>query len=171
MIQPSLIIHLVLALVLAIACTTDLRKRRIPNWLTFPTILLGLILNLAFSGFDGLRESAFGTGTALLMLAPLFVLRWMGAGDVKLMMAIGALEGPEFAFYACLWAAVCGAVIALIGLIRARRLTLSLQHLYYSRLLPSTDGSFMTGSWRMPYAPAIALGCALVLGGLRGLGL
>jgi prepilin peptidase CpaA len=170
MTTTSLVLNVLLGLVLAIACTTDLRSRRIPNLLTFTTVLFGLWLNVVFYGFDGLRDSASGLGIALAMLFPLFLLRWMGAGDVKLMMAIGALKGPEFAFYACLWAAVFGAIIALIGLIKARRLTLSLQHMLYSGLMPQTDGSFMTGSWRMPYAPAIALGCVLVLAGVRAIG-
>src|SRR4051812_25066418 len=163
----QLLINLVLFAVLAIACATDLRSRRIPNTLTFPTVVLGLVLNGVLFGFDGLRESASGTGIGLVMLLPLYMLRWMGAGDVKLMAAIGAVKGPEFVFFACLWAAVFGGVIALVGLVRSRRLGLAMQHLYYSRLLPQTGGSFMAGAWRMPYAPAITLGCGLVLAGVR----
>lgn len=165
-----LLINLVLFAVLAIACTTDMRARRIPNALTFPTVLLGVVLNGVLFGLDGVRESAAGTGVGLVMLLPLFVLRWMGAGDVKLMAAIGALMGVEFVFFACLWAAVFGGAIALVGLVRSRRLGLAMQYLYYSRLLPQTNGSFVAGAWRMPYAPAIALGCLVTLAGVRWIG-
>jgi prepilin peptidase CpaA len=168
--MPTLLINFVLFGVLAIACTTDLRTRRIPNALTFPIVALGLALNGVLFGFDGLRESAQGTGVGLAMLLPLFVLRWMGAGDVKLMAAVGALKGPEFVFFACLWAAVFGGGIALVGLIRSQRLGLALQHLYYSRLTPQAGGSFVNAAWRMPYAPAIALGCMMALAGVRWIG-
>jgi prepilin peptidase CpaA len=166
----TLILNLVLFGVLAVACASDMRTRRIPNWLTFSAAGVGLLLNGVFGGLDGLRDSGQGLGTGLAMLFPLFVLRWMGAGDVKLMAAVGALKGPEFVFYACLWAAVFGGGIALIGLVRSQRLVLALQHLYYSRLMPTSDGTFMKAAWRMPYAPAIALGCCAVLYGLRGIG-
>jgi prepilin peptidase CpaA len=163
-------INLVLCAVLAIATATDVRSRRIPNVLTFSTVALGLALNAALFGLDGLRDSAQGTGLGLLMLAPLFVLRWMGAGDVKLMAAIGALKGPEFVLFACLWAAVFGGAIALIGLLRSQRLGLAMQNLYYAGLMPQTEGSFVKAAWRMPYAPAIAMGTTLVLYGVRWIG-
>jgi prepilin peptidase CpaA len=166
----NLPINVVLCAALAIACATDLRSRRIPNWLTFSTVAIGLALNGVLFGLDGLSQSAQGLGVGLVMLLPLFALRWMGAGDVKLMAAIGALKGPEFVFFACLWAAVFGGAIALIGLLRSRRLGLALANLYYSRLMPDTGGSFMTGAWRMPYAPAIALGTLLALYGVRWIG-
>ena len=166
--MPSLSINILLCAVVAIACATDIRARRIPNVLTFSTVAVGLVLNSVLFGLDGLRDSASGLGLGLAMLLPLFVLRWMGAGDVKLMAAIGALKGPEFVFYACLWAAVFGGAIALVGLLRSRRLGLALAHLYYSRLTPQAGGSFMAAAWRMPYAPAIGLGTLLTLYGVRG---
>jgi prepilin peptidase CpaA len=168
--MSTLILNLVLLAALGLATASDLRQRRIPNLLTFATVALGLALNAGFFGLDGLRESAQGAGLGLAMLLPLFVLRWMGAGDVKLMAAIGALKGPEFVFFACLWAAVFGGVIALVGLLRARTFGLAMAHLYYSRLMPESGGSFMSGAWRMPYAPAIALGTLITLQGVRWIG-
>jgi prepilin peptidase CpaA len=162
------ILNATLFVVLALATYTDLRRRRIPNVLTFSAVGVGLVLNLALGGFEGVRDSAQGAGLGLAMLFPLFMLRWMGAGDVKLMAAIGAIKGPEFVFYACLWAAVFGGAIALIGLLRSQRLGLALGHLYYSRLGTNTGGSFIKSAWRMPYAPAIVGGCTVVLLGVRG---
>ena len=164
--MPTTVLNITLLTVLAIASVADLRDRRIPNALTFPAVALGLVLNGVFFGFDGLRESAQGAGLGLAMLFGLFVLRWMGAGDVKLMAAVGAIKGPDFVFYACLWSAVFGAVLALAGLARSRRLGLALAHLYYSRLMPQPGGTFVS-AWRVPYGPAIALGSMLVLQGVR----
>jgi prepilin peptidase CpaA len=165
----TLVLNVVLVGVLALASASDLRTRRIPNALTFPTVALGLVLGGIFFGVDGVRESAQGAGLGLGMLFPLFLLRWMGAGDVKLMAAVGALKGPEFVFFACLWAAVFGGAFALFGLIRSRRLGLAIAHLYYSRIFAPTDGSFIT-AWRVPYGPAIALGSLVALQGVRWIG-
>lgn len=171
MTSPHPVCTFVLLALLALATLADVRNRRIPNALTFPTIGLGLALGAMLGGVDGLREHAFGAALGLGMLFPLFVLRWMGAGDVKLMAAIGALMGTEFVWFACLWAAVFGAGMALAGLIYSRRLGLALAHMYYSRLMPQTGGSFISSGLRMPYAPAIALGSLAVLGGMRWIGL
>ena len=169
--MPTLVLNLALLIVVGLATVCDLRQRRIPNLLTFPAIGLGLALNAAFGGLDGLSQSAQGAGLGLALLFGLFLLRWMGAGDVKLMAAVGAIKGPEFVLFACLWAAVFGGAIALIGLLRARRFGLAMAHLYYSGLTPNNvGGSFMSGVWRMPYAPAIALGALLTLQGVRWIG-
>jgi prepilin peptidase CpaA len=166
MVSPNPVSVIILLAVLALATRADLRSRRIPNVLTYPALGLGLVVGAAFGGVDGLREHALGAALGLGMLFPLFILRWMGAGDVKLMAAIGALMGTEFVWFACLWAAVFGACIALAGLVYSRRLGLALSYMYVSRLMPQTGGSFISSGWRMPYAPSIALGSLVVLGGL-----
>ena len=167
--QTNLVVNLALLAVLGLATRADLRARRIPNALTFSAVGLGLLLGGVTGGLDGLRDSAGGAGLGLAMLFPFFVLRWMGAGDVKLMAAVGALKGPEFVWYACLWGAVFGGAFALYGLIRSRRLGLAVAHLYYSRLMPQPGGSFMT-AFSVPYAPAIALGSLVALMGVRWIG-
>src|SRR5579872_2153781 len=144
MTSPNPVATIILLALLALATWADLRKRRIPNVLTYPAIGIGLIVATAFGGLDGLREHALGAALGLGMLFPLFIVRWMGAGDVKLMAAIGAVMGTEFVWFACLWAAVFGACIALAGLIYSRRLVLALSHMYYSRLLPQAGGSFIS---------------------------
>ena len=165
----TLVLNVLLVGVLALASVSDLRTRRIPNVLTFPSVALGLILSGIFFGLDGLRDSAQGAGLGLGMLFPLFMLRWMGAGDVKLLAAVGALKGPEFVFFACLWSGVFGGAFALAGLLRSRKLGLAIAHLYYSRIFAPTDGTFVT-AWRVPYGPAIALGSLVTLLGVRWIG-
>ena len=169
-VSPSTLIpNLVLVALLAVTSAIDVRTRRIPNALTFPTVALGLALGGVFGGLDGLRDSTMGAGLGVAMLFPFFVLRWMGAGDVKLLMAVGALKGPEFVFFACLWSGVFGGAFALFGLVRSRRLGLAIAHLYYSRIFAPVGGSFIS-SWRVPYGPAIALGSLVALQGVRWIG-
>ena len=101
----------------AAAALWDARTRRIPNCITFPAIILGLIINTYYFGWAGLKVSLLGLAVGLLLLIIPFALGGMGAGDVKLMAAVGALNGAGFAFYAFIYSALAGGVIAVILLI------------------------------------------------------
>ena len=72
----------------------DLRSRRIPNWLTVPALILGLGVNTIILGWDGTKVALGGAGLALGLLLPFVLLRGLGAGDWKLMGALGAWLGP-----------------------------------------------------------------------------
>jgi prepilin peptidase CpaA len=91
------VVQALLALVVIIAGVSDFRSRRVPNWLTFSGVFLGVALN-AFLSYDLpgqplLWASLKGLGVALAVYLPLYMLRGMGAGDVKLMAAVGAIAG------------------------------------------------------------------------------
>lgn len=99
------------ALVLAsIACWTDLRTRRIPNVLTFGAAGAGLVFHGFFSG-SGPMTALAGWLTGVLLFSPLFLLRGMGAGDLKLLGAFGAWLGPVMVVWIGLWSAVAGGVL------------------------------------------------------------
>lgn len=83
------------AIVLAvIAGSTDWRSRRIPNWLTVPGFVVGVTLSTIFSGWSGLKDSLLGTGLAFALLLPFWLLKSLGAGDLKFAAALGAYTGP-----------------------------------------------------------------------------
>jgi prepilin peptidase CpaA len=85
----------ILAVILAlIAGLGDLRTRRIPNRLTVPALLTGIAVNVWLSGWHGLAMSLEGAGIGLGLLLPVVLLRGLGAGDWKLMGALGAMVGP-----------------------------------------------------------------------------
>jgi len=86
---------ILLTLLAATAGVTDLRWRRIPNWLTVPGCLLGIAVNSMDAGWRGTKESLLGSGLGLLVLLPFVLVRSLGAGDWKLVGAIGAFLGPE----------------------------------------------------------------------------
>ena len=73
----------------------DLRTRRIPNWLTVPALFVGFVVNPILGGWYGAKASFEGAGLALGLLLPLVLLRGFGAGDWKLMGAVGALMGIQ----------------------------------------------------------------------------
>lgn len=111
-----------LAIVGALAAATDLRWRRIPNWLTVGAFVLGLLLNYAATGWPGLIESLKGAALAFAIHIPLFALRAMGGGDVKLMTSLGALAGPAQWLVIFAINAILGGVLALFLAWRHKRL-------------------------------------------------
>lgn len=110
-------IQAVLAFVVVAAAITDLRSRCIPNWLVLCGFFAGLALNGMLGGWSGLGNALLGCGAALLVYLPLFAMRAMGGGDVKLMGAVGALAGPQNWFVIFILAAVTGGIIALVVLL------------------------------------------------------
>ena len=84
------------AVVVAVAAGCfDWESRRIPNWLTVPSLLLGLVGNTIAFGLQGAKTALAGAGLALAILLPVVWLRALGAGDWKLMGALGAALGPR----------------------------------------------------------------------------
>ena len=76
--------------VLVVATVTDIRSRRIPNWLVFPFLLSGLVVSTWVAGWHGLGESLGGMLLGGLIYGLLAMMGGMGMGDVKLCAAIGA---------------------------------------------------------------------------------
>ena len=151
----------VLVAALAYAVFTDLRSRRITNRLTYTTTLFGLVVNTVGGGWSGLSTSALGWLTGLgIMLLP-FLLRAMGAGDVKLLAAIGALKGPQFVLVVALYAALVGGLLAVFYLVRERRLAATTRYIAYGWFWALRGNGPKAGS--IPYAPAIAAGVLLAL--------
>ncbi len=90
----------------------DLLTRKIPNWFTFSAMALGLFAQLWLLGLPGLLDSVLGIGCGFVLLFPVFALGYMGAGDVKLLMAVGAWVGWQQCFQVALLAVGCGALYA-----------------------------------------------------------
>jgi len=114
---------LVLALTL-FAAFTDWRTRRIPNWLTVPAFLAGIALNSIFGGWQGAKASLQGAGLALGLLLPFVLLRGLGAGDWKLMGAVGAMMGWRpmlFVLFVSILASGLMAVVQMIVTGRVKR--------------------------------------------------
>jgi prepilin peptidase CpaA len=100
-----------LVAVLVTASITDIRRHRIPNWLTLPAVVAGLGLNASGApgllfGFEGLL-----LGLGLFMIP--YLLGGIGAGDVKLLAAVGAMVGPRTVLIAALCATLVGGIYAL----------------------------------------------------------
>ena len=119
--MPTLIAAIAVIFIVA-CCVVDARTRRIPNVLSVSAMLAGLGLNGAYFGVSGVGVSIGGLLAAAAVLLPAFAVGGLGAGDVKMMGAIGALLGPELALAALGLGMIFGGLIMLAHLARHGRL-------------------------------------------------
>jgi prepilin peptidase CpaA len=162
---------LLAAVLLALAAAaTDLKYRRIPNWLTYPGILVGLLCRGVLLGWLGWK-GGLATGFLGCLLAGgimflFFMVRAMGAGDVKIMAAIGAFVGPRDAVTVLLATAICGGVLAIAYALYRRRMISTLKNVgsvlrfhAWAGVQPHPELNLDNpAALRMPYGLAIALG-------------
>jgi prepilin peptidase CpaA len=160
----------VIALV-ALACMTDLRTRRIPNVLTFGTTIAALLFHGTAAGANGLATSAGGWMLGASLFLPVFALRGMGAGDVKLLAAIGAWLGPWPVASVALITTIAGGVMAVAvalahGYLRAAltNLWMLLMHWRIGGIRPLPAVTLEGGRGpRLAYAVPIAIGTVTTL--------
>jgi prepilin peptidase CpaA len=152
--------------VLAVATFTDLRSRRIPNWLVFPFLLAGFVVSGALHGWAGIRHSLAGMALGALLFGVLCALGGMGMGDVKLVAAIGAWIGSAQLLIALVLTAMAGGVLAICwaaagGFVgELFRGTGQLLLGFGKRGLRPHPELVLSNplTRKMPYAPAIAIG-------------
>ncbi|HEY1271861.1 MAG TPA: A24 family peptidase [Terriglobales bacterium] len=122
----------VLVMVGCLAATaggTDWRWRRIPNWLTVPGALLGLGMNSMASGWEGVKASLEGIALGLALLFPFIFIRAIGAGDWKLVGAIGAFLGPRQLLSVLLVAVMVAGVMAAVLIVYKKRIGESVRNI------------------------------------------
>ena len=100
--------------ILILAAWIDGKELRVPNWITFPMVLSGLIYSTCIGGLEGFGAGLAGMVTGLACLLPLYAVGGMGAGDVKLMAGIGAWLGWQITLEAFIVSVLVGAVMAVV---------------------------------------------------------
>ncbi len=150
-------------LVTAFAAAWDVCCRRIPNWLTLPFLVAGLIGASMGRGLAGAGSSLAGIAIGVAAFAPLCLLGGMGLGDLKLGAAVGAWIGPSHLPFALVMTAIAGGVMALIYALCRNSLGQMLDGtallaggVWRNRAAAPTLDS--PGALTIPYAPAIAVG-------------
>ena len=177
---------LILVALIGAALFLDLSQNRIPNYLTFPAIGWGLVFYTVTGGFSGLWFSLLGLLVGIAIFFIPFAMGGVGAGDVKLLGAVGALQGWQFVLTAGLLTAVVGGVMALIYLLVNRNFLRVLKKMagfvlapFFSALFYRTNFDLFSrasvyfarpdpeaneaGRARMPYGAAIAAGVLFLL--------
>ena len=163
----------ILIIVLIISVITDLKSRKIYNAVVFPALALALLLHALTGGLDGLIFSLIGFTLGLAILIIPFLLGGMGAGDVKLLALVGALQGASFVFATAIYMAIIGSVMALAIVLFKNGFRERMQFVGYIlicmrlRLKPNLQGYWTAGAY--PYGVAIA-GGAVVCMWLKGWG-
>jgi len=162
--------QVLLGILTLVAAGYDIRYRRIPNWLVLAGIVTGFAWNLYSSGWSGLGHAAAGFGLGFALYFPLYLLRARGAGDVKLLAAVGAIVGPGNCFWVFILTALLGGVIAMIVLLLRGRV----RHTFFNLSFIMTDLAKLrapyksseeldvntTKGMRLPHGAMIAVGSA-----------
>lgn len=112
----------VTTVVVLIAAVIDFRQFRVPNKLTFPLCLSGLVFHAVIGGFSGLQNSAAGIAVGFAVLLVFYITGIMGAGDVKLLAAVGAWIGGANTLYVFCIAGIAAGIHSLVALAWQRRL-------------------------------------------------
>ena len=160
----------------SIAGWTDLRSRRIPNWLTVPGLVIGMFANTVLGGWSGLKTSLLGALIGLALLLPFVLLRSLGAGDWKLAGALGSFAGPALLMDLLIGSVFVAGLMAVALIIykgRVRQTLRNIGHILISLVtfrLPGTQVSLDNPeSLKVPYGVALAL-TVVLYGILRKVG-
>jgi prepilin peptidase CpaA len=151
------------AVIAAVAGWTDWRARRIPNWLTALGLLLGITANSLTGGWYGAKESLLGAGLGLALLLPFVVIRSLGAGDWKLVGAIGSCIGSHNLLTVLFITILVNGLIALVMIIhkkRIRQTALNLTRMLASLVALRVPGQELTlenpDAVKVPFGVAVA---------------
>ena len=156
------------ALLAAAAGWSDWRFRRIPNWLTVPGLVLGVIVNSLVWGWPGAKTSLLGALLGLALLLPFVMVRSLGAGDWKLVGALGAFLGPQHLLTVLLGAILIAGVMAAVLVIRHKRVRRTVRNLgrmlaaFFTLHLPGPDLSLDNPeALKVPFGVALAVAVIL----------
>ena len=142
----------------------DVRYRRIPNRQVLTILLCGIAVNAFFGGLAGTFASLLGMVLAFALMLTLHILGTMGAGDVKLFSAIGAVLGSSLVLPTFVIVAVTGGILAICKMVYERRAAVTIQRVgqFFVGLLPGqTVPRFSIPAdptYTLPYAVPICLG-------------
>lgn len=152
-----------------IGACTDIKSRRIPNYLTGPAILAGLLLHASLDGWRGLLTSlAAGLICGIIFLV-FYLAGGMGAGDVKLITAVGCIAGLSSIAYLLILTSIAGGVMGIVFALMRGKLKQTLgnvaalaSHHKEEGLKPHPDINILNASnLRLPYGVAIAAGSTI----------
>ncbi len=171
MVWPPPVSTVAVVAIVVLAAAFNLGSRRVPNSLTLGAAVAAVFIQALVSGWSGVLTAASGWVVGLVLFMPLYVLGGMGAGDVKLLAAIGAWLGPIGAAWTGLYGAVAGGAMALVVALARGYAGTALKNLGTILRIWSTvgvqpvEGLTLADktSVRLPYALPLAAGAFVTL--------
>ena len=148
------------------AAAIDVKERRIPNRLTYPAVVCGVLLQVALRGWTGLLLGAGGVLVFAGVFVPFYLIRAIGAGDVKLAAALGGIVGIGATLQVMLATALAGGVLAVFVVAGSGRIVETLRntlwvagfHLQHGLQTHPVVNLDNPAALRMPYGLAFAGG-------------
>lgn len=157
---------ILLLLILTWAVVTDLRRNILPNQVTFGALIVGVLLSYVFLPSSEIYSSLKGAGVGLAIFLPFYLTGGMGAGDVKLMAAIGSFIGPVSSFNAACFSLVVGGCVAFYMVLRSGELVSICRRcmvmIAARTFVPAEANSVVRR--RFPFSFSIAFGTLIQLG-------
>lgn len=156
----------VILIAVSVALVTDLLRKKIYNWNTLSVVVIGLVLNFVVHGFYvGITNFAFGFAAGLFVLGWMYPLGAMGAGDIKLLSAIGAVGGWKLVLTIAIVSVVVGAVMAIIQLVarKAHWDFIFRMHLALQQIGKTKRKKVLNSELKMPFGVAIAIASYMVI--------
>jgi len=156
-----------------LASWIDYSQKRVPNWLNAVLIVTGIVVQGFYFGMSGLTAGFWGLLTGFGLLIVPWLMHGMGAGDVKLMAAIGVWLGPLLTLYSFALGAIIGGITAVVMILSTGRLRMacvnigviltkvSMPHAVFSEI--GSAKSFGTTSQLLPYGVPLTAGTLLIL--------
>ncbi|MCX7921656.1 MAG: prepilin peptidase [Clostridia bacterium] len=156
---------------LILALISDIKYYKIKNVIVFPFILLGFATNILLTGLGGIPFSFYGTILPIIVLFILYALRMLGAGDIKLFSALGAIMGSKFIAFSMAYSFVSGGVIGVFILLANKNGIQRMKYLFQYllscllslKLFPYTDFEDKSDKAKFRFAYAIACGTIISL--------
>ncbi|MHB9106409.1 MAG: A24 family peptidase [Armatimonadota bacterium] len=160
--MPETIALYLMFSLLAASIVTDLRVGKIFNLVTVPCALAGLALGAMAGGLMGAGDRLLKVVMVFIITMLLSPLSKLGGGDVKLLMAVGALQGVHFTLWALLFTGVAGGLLALVAAARRRLVKQTAVNMMTNMVSLSagvpTDLAAGSALGKIQYSLAIALG-------------
>ncbi len=175
----KILMNIILTASIIICIATDIKTNKILNKVTFPTMILGLVLStiqplinqsLEMTMVDGLLHSILGIAAGFLILLVPYLMGGLFAGDVKFLMAIGSFMGWLSTLYAAIYMALIGGLLAIFNILYKNGFKNGFGYIIYLISFGSVKPTSLTSEQikdinksKMPYGIAIGLGAIVQL--------
>lgn len=151
---------------LVLALKSDIKSYKIKNRVTLSFIITGILTNSILYGDEGFKNSLLGIIIPIILLLVLYALRMLGAGDIKLFSALGAVFGGEYIFEIMAYSFIAGGIIALVLIVVRKNAKERIAHLFKYlkaliltlRFIPYTEFDNKEDRGKFPFAYAVFSG-------------